>query len=179
MIRESFFSKFKNWLILIPMIPVAIGGIAKGLDIFRYDILKFPKNSEERYIQHMVRSHFIEGESSKSTTIEMENGSKIIVQVFKDGCVTMKRISKDGLAGGFKIIPEPGEEDNLSRNENGIVYAGQTEINLGSHRNDINYEEKIIDKRIIRKYNDGCVLVGHIDKYGNVKNWEWTRYKHK
>lgn len=171
-------SKLKNWLIVLPMIPVAIGGVSKGIDILKFDILGLPKNSEERYIQHMVRSHFAEGEGSKSTTIEMESGNKIIVQVFKDGCVTMKRVSKDGLAGGFKIIPEPGKEDSLSRNENGVAYAGQVKIDLGSHRDDVNYNEKMTDKKIIREYRDGCVLIGYIDKYGNVKNWEWIRYNH-
>ncbi len=162
------------------MIPVAVGGVSKGIDVLKYDIIGLPKNSEEKYIQHMVRSHFTEGENSKSTTIEMDNGSKLIVQIFKDGCITMKRISRDGLPGGFKIIPEPGKEDNLSKNENGIVYAGQkTRINLGSHRDDINYNEKIINKKIIREYGDGCVLIGSIDSYGNVNNWEWVKYKHK
>lgn len=172
-------SILKNWLIVLPMIPVAVGGVSKGIDILKHDIIGLPKNSEERYIQHMVRSHFVEDENSKSTTIETNNGNKVIIQVFSDGCVTMKRISRDGLAGGFKIIPEPGKEDNLSRNENGIAYAGQTGIDLGSHRNDVNYKEKIDDRKIIREYGDGCILIGHIDKYGNVKNWEWTKYKHK
>lgn len=171
-------SKLKNWLIILPMIPVAVGGVSKGLDILKYDIVGLPKNSEERYIQHMVRSHFVEGENSKSTTIEMESGNKIIVQVFKDGCVTMKRISTDGLASGFKIIPEPGKENDLSKNENGIAYAGVPKVDLGVHRNDSNFRENMKNNNVIRIYNDGCVLVGYMGKLGNIDRWEWVKYNH-
>ena len=171
-------SKLKNWLIVLPMIPVAIGGVAKGVDILKYDIVGLPKNSEEKYIQHMIRSHFVEGENSKSTTIEMDNGNKVIIQVFKDGCVTMKRISKDGLASGLKIIPEPEREDSLSKNEGNIAYAGMSKVDLGAHRNDSNFKEHIKSNEIVRVYNDGCVLIGRLSKLGNIDRWEWVKYQH-
>src|SRR3989304_6257863 len=98
-------SRVKGRLVIIPMIPIVAGGIAKGIDIFRYDILKLPRNIEERHLGHMLRSHFTEGESFKSTAIEMQKGNKVVVQVFGDGCVMMRRISKEGLISGLKIIP--------------------------------------------------------------------------
>ena len=108
----------------------------------------------------------------------MENGNKVIIQVFKDGCVTMKRVSKDGLASGLKIIPEPEREDNLSRNEGNIAYAGMPRVDLGVHKNDPNFKEHIKSNEIVRVYNDGCVLIGRLSKLGNIDRWEWVKYQH-
>ncbi len=171
-------SKLKNWLIVLPMIPVAIGGVSKGIDILKFDIIGLPKNSEERYIQHMVKYHFANNETPKSATIERDDGSKITIQDYLDGCTTMKKISKDGLPSGFKIIPAEGKEDDLGMYDDGVAYAGQQRLDLRVHKNDLNYTEKVIGNRIERTYGDGCLLVGLIDEYGNV-TWEWVRFKHK
>ena len=173
-------SKLKNWLIVLPMIPVAVGGVSKGIDILKHDIIGLPKNSEERHIQHLVKYHFNSNETPKSATIDRNDGSKIIIQDYSDGCTTMKKISKEGLPSGFKIIPESEKEENFGWNDNNIVYAGKSQkLNLGSHRDDLNYKEKMIENKIERTYGDGCVLIGFIDEYGNVNKWEWIKYKHK
>ena len=92
----------------------------------------------------------------------------------------MKKISKEGLPSGFKIIPESEKEESFGRNDNNIVYAGKSQkLELGSHRDDLNYKEKMIENKIERTYGDGCVLIGFIDEYGNVNRWEWIKYKHK
>ena len=178
--KAGFFSKFNKWLLLIPMIPASMAGISKGVDIFRYDILNQPRNSEERNIQHMIRYHFGEGEDSKSTTLEAQNGSKAIVHLFNDGCITMKRITREGLPSGLRIIPDPEKENDISLYDSNVAYAGapRAEVDLGAHSGDSKYKENMRDGKIEREYSDGCVLVGYIGKYGNVDKWEWVRYKH-
>lgn len=173
-------SKLKNWLIVLPMLPVAIGGVSKGVDILKFDILGLPKNSEERYIQHMVKYHFANNETPKTATIDRDDGSKIMIQDYLDGCTTMKKISKDGLPSGFKIIPAEGKEDSLGMYGGGVAYAGQQQkLDLGAHKDDLNYNEVVKDNKIERTYGDGCVLVGYIDEYGNVGGWVWVKNKHK
>lgn len=171
-----------TWLAVLGAIPLAVGGISKGIDIFRYDVFGMSRNDEEVFVKHMTSDHLLDNEHAQTTTIPVADGV-IIVNVFPDKCVVVKRKTFDGMVTAMKVLPDPEKAEKIkeiySDCNNGVVYAMVAPFYFGAHKQDNNYKEQKSDGGILRTYSDGCVLRYEFDKYGNSKHWEWVEYKHK
>ena len=162
------------------MIPLGIGGITKGIDLLKYDLLGKARNDDQVYIRHMISDHLQSEEDAKTTTIPLDNGF-LIINIYKDKCVIVKRKTVDGMITKNTVLPDPDRIEKIKEmysSSRGIAYAMSPAFDLGYHRRDYNYKEKQDGKDIYRVYNDKCLLVYSLDAYGNTVNWRWRAYNH-
>ncbi len=174
-------NSLSTWLAIAGMLPMGVGGIAKGVDILRYDFLGKAHNEEEVYVRHMTSDHLLDNEHAQTTKIPVTDGV-IIVNVFPDKCVVVKRKTSDGMVTAMKVLPDPEKAEKIkeiySDCSNGVAYAMAAPFDFGAHKQDCDYKEEKQGVAIVRSYGDGCVLRYEFDKYGNSKNWVWVKYKH-
>lgn len=169
-----------TWLAIFGAIPLAIGGITKGIDLLRYDLLGKAHNDEEVYIRHMIADHLQISEATKTTTIPISDGY-LIISVYRDKCVVVKRETEDGMVTKNTVLPDPDKAEKIKKmysNSGNLVYAMSPSFDFGYHKRDSNYRENQKGREIFRLYNDGCVLAYSYDDYGNTGNWHWKVYKH-
>lgn len=170
-----------TWLSIPPLIAVALGGITKGVETFRYDLFGAPRNDEEAYVLHMASDHLLDNETAQTTSIPVSDGV-IIVNVFPDKCVVVKRKTEDGMVTAMKVLPDPERAQKIkelySDTDNGVAYAMAAPFDFCAHKHDSDYKEEKRGATIVRTYSDGCVLRYEFDKYGNTKNWTWVKYNH-
>lgn len=175
-------NNLSTWLAILGALPLAVGGVSKGIETFKFDLFGMPRNDEEVFVKHMVSDHVLGNENAQTTTIPVTDGV-IIVNVFKDKCVVVKRKTGDGMVTAMKVLPDPEKAEKIkeiySDYDNGVAYAMAAPFYFGVHKQDCDYKERKSDGGILRTYSDGCVLRYEFDKYGNSKGWEWVQYKHK
>lgn len=170
-----------TWLTIAGMIPLGIGGITKGIDLLRYDLLDKAKNDEEIYIRHMIADHLQTSEITKTYPIPIEGGGRLLVNVYKDKCGVVKRETEDGMITKNTVFPDPdraGKIKEMYSSSNGLAYAMAPPFDFGYHRKDKGYEENKKGNVVYWKYQDGCVLSYRYDDYGNTKDWRWEVYNH-
>ena len=170
-----------TWLAIFGALPLAIGGISKGIDTFRYDLFGVPRNDEEVFVKHMTSDHLLDNEQAQTHVIHVTDGV-IIVNVFPDKCVVVKRKTGDGMVTAMKVLPDPEKAEKIkeiySDSDNGTAYAMAAPFDFGNHKQDYDYKEEKRGAAIVRSYSDGCVLSYGFDKYGNSRGWEWIKYRH-
>lgn len=170
-----------TWLAIFGAIPLAVGGISKGVDTFRYDIFGVPRNDEEIFVRHMASDHLLDNEQAQTTVIPVSDGV-IIVNVFPDKCVVVKRKTDEGMVTAMKVLPDPEKAEKIkelySDSDNSVAYAMAAPFDFGVHKQDYNYKEEKQGASVLRTYGDSCVLRYEFDKYGNSKNWTWLKYRH-
>lgn len=170
-----------TWLAIPGAIVIALGAITKGMETFRYDLLGMARNDEEVFVKHMTSDHLFDNETSQSNSIPVSDGT-IIVNVFPDKCVVVKRKTSEGMVTAMKVLPDPEKAEKIkeiySDYNNGVAYAMAAPFDFGAHAQDCDYKEEKRGVAIVRTYGDGCILRYEFDKYGNSKNWSWVKYNH-
>lgn len=173
-------NKISTWLAILGAIPLAVGGITKGIDLLRYDLLNKAHNDEEIYTRHMIADHLQTSETVKTTTL-LVNGGYLVINIYKDKCVVVKRETEDGMVIKNTVLPDPEKAEkikNMYSNSGNLAYAMSPPFDFGHHRKDYGYEEKKKGAMIYRIYRDECVLSYSYDNYGNTINWRWEVYRH-
>ena len=174
-------NSISTWLAILGALPLAVGGISKGVDTFRYDLFGVPRNDEEVFVKHMTSDHLLDNEHAQTTIIPVTDGM-VIVNVFPDKCVVVKRKTSEGMVTAMKVLPDPEKAEKIkeiySDSDNGTAYAMAAPFDFGAHNKDYGYKEEKRGAAIVRTYGDGCVLKYEFDKYGNSKGWTWVKYKH-
>lgn len=175
-------NSLSTWLAILGALPLAVGGVSKGIDTFKFELFGMPRNDEEVFVKHMTSDHLLDNEHAQITTIPVTDGV-IIVNVFPDKCVVVKRKTADGMVTAMKVLPDPEKAEKIkeiySDCDNGVAYAMAAPFDFGAHKQDCDYKEEKQGAAIARSYNDGCVLRYEFDKYGNSKNWIWIKYQHR
>ena len=162
-------------------IPLTIGSVSKGVEILKYDLLNMPENDEEIYMRHSISDHLLDNEHAQTTIIPVTDGI-IIVNVFPDKCVVVKRKTNEGMVTAMKVLPDPDKAEKIkeiySDSDKGMAYAMAAQFDFGAHNKDYGYKEEKQGAAIDRTYGDGCTLRYEFDKYGNSRNWTWVKYNH-
>lgn len=174
-------NNLSTWLAVFAALPLAFGGITKAIESIRYDLIGTPRNDEEIFIKHTLSDHLMDKEPSQTHKIPVTDGI-IIVNVFPDKCVVVKRKTNEGMVTAMKVLPDPEKIEKIkslySDGSNGIAYAATPAFDFGQHKNDQSYNEAKAGEEVIRAYKDKCSLKYGFDKYGNSKGWVWLRYNH-
>ena len=174
---------------LTQVITVAIslfagGGIPKGYDFVKYDLLKKPHNEQEAFTRHLMNEHVLNDEVCKTATLDARDGFAAI-SIRPDDCIVIKRKDSYGNVIDMKLLPPPDRADKIKAmySDNcGIAYASEIPFDFGVHQGGFDYVQSKKDTKngvsILRVYKDGCTLRYRIDTYGYVKDWQWISYKH-
>ncbi len=179
----------KMWLGIVIMIIALAGSGAKTWDWFWYDMLKYPRNTEEKVINHMIYGHLFTGEKPEGEKVMQvrKKTCKLVSTEYSDGCVSTRLINKEGIIEGLKVHATKQTIAMLAKRHIHIMReaeAGyQRRFDLGFHTGDRNYAERRGKYRgeIIRTYWDKykCTLSYIIDdRYGNTYGWRWEVYRH-
>lgn len=177
------------WLMIVTMMGTVSLGAAKVWDGLWYDFLKYPRNVEEKTINHMIYTHLFTREIFKQENVmKVRDDCELINTEYNDGCIVSTLKEKDGKIAGFKVHATEQTLAMLAKKHTISIMkkaeAGSREGKfLGVHIGDSEYINKLGRTRgqVIRVYKDGCVLSYIIDdRYGNVKpdSWRWIIYNH-
>lgn len=173
--------KITNIIALMTAIPLVLGGITKGVDMVKYNLLGKAHNDEEVYVRHMKADHLYTDEKPAITNIQIPDGGLARFLAYSDGCIVIKRQTEDGMTTGNKIFVKPEYAEKIKEmysDSGNIAYAGMQKFDFGVHKGDLNYKEEKKRTIVIRYYRDGCNLGYEIDDYGNTASWRWLLYKH-
>lgn len=169
-----------TWIAILGSLPLAAGGISKGIDIVRHDLIGIARNEEEAFQRHLMSDHFMSEEKAYCDVISAKNGF-VVVNMFPDGCVTIKRKDENGNIVSMKVLPEPGKVDKIKEiysDNSGIVYASEVPFKFGVHLGDFDYVESKKGSSVLRVYGDSCILRYEFSIYGASQRWKWIRYNH-
>lgn len=161
------------------------GGIPKGVDFIKYDVLGKVHNFDEACMRHLISDHLSIEEECKSVTLNAREGFASIT-IRPDDCIVIKRKDNYGNIMSSKLLPDPKMVDKIkelySFNDYSVVYASETSFDFGVHKGAFDYAEieKVVKSEmvVIRTYTDRCVLRYNLDRSGFVKNWVWIKYRH-
>lgn len=176
------------WLTIIAMVGSVSLGAAKVWDGFWYDFMEYPRNVEEKIINHMVYTHlFTRDIPMQEQVMSVRGDCKLVNTEYNDGCIVGTLKNKDGKIEGFKVHATKQVIAMLAKKRRmhiikEVEAGGAIAFSFGVHTGDNEYIEGRGKRRgkFIRLYVDGCLLSYMVDdRYGNTRDWRWEIYKHK
>ena len=138
-------NSISTWLAILGALPIAVGAISKGVDTFRYDLFGAPRNDEEVFVKHMTSDHLLDNEHAQTTIIPVTDGM-VIVNVFPDKCVVVKRKTSEGMVTAMKVLPDPEKSEKIKE-----IYSDSDKVlptqwlppfDFGAHNKDYGYKEE-------------------------------------
>ena len=170
---------------LTQVITVAVslfagGGIPKGYDFIKYDLMGKPHNDAEAFNLHLMDEHMLKDEVCKTATLDAREGFAAI-SIRPDDCIVVKRKDSYGNVLDMKLLPPPDRAEKIKEmysSNSGIAYAGEKPFDFGYHKGGFDYVQSQKGSSILRVYKDSCVLRYEFNKYGTTQRWQWVKYQH-
>lgn len=160
---------------------LAGGGVPKGYDFIKYDLLGIARNDAEAFTRHLMDEHVMTDEVCKTATLDAREGFASLT-VRPDDCFVIKRKDSYGNIVDMKLLPPPDRADKIKTmysDSCGIAYAGETPFDFGFHKGGFDYDESKKGSSILRVYKDGCTLRYEYSIYGSTQKWQWIKYDHQ
>lgn len=156
------------------------GGIPKGYDFIKHDLMGIARNDAEAFTRHLMDEHVLSDEVCKTATLDAKEGFASLT-VRPDDCFVVKRKDAYGNIVSMHLLPPPDRADKIKEmysSNSGIAYAGEAPFDFGFHKGGFDYVESKKGSSVLRVYKDSCTLRYEYSIYGATQRWQWVKYQH-